>query len=120
MTTVGDVITTLSGLLSNPMRTFEDCVLAQAVADRINNSWTLVACPMADDPTASGATTVLRPRVERLAAPSVEGAASRLVARPIVHSPEELAAAEAARAAAPSVIKLRLARPDIAPVPAGR
>lgn len=44
-TTVGDVADFIDGLLSNPGRTFEDCVLAQAIADRINNGETLVNCP---------------------------------------------------------------------------
>ena len=44
-TTVGDVVVVIDALLSNPDRTFEDCVHAQAFADRINNGLTLVPCP---------------------------------------------------------------------------
>ena len=43
--TVGEVADVIDFLLSNPDRTFEDCVLAQAIADRINNGLTLVDCP---------------------------------------------------------------------------
>ena len=44
-TTVGEAADFIDVLLSNPGRAFEDCVLAQAIADRINNGLTLVACP---------------------------------------------------------------------------
>ena len=44
-TTVGDVVMVIDELLSNSLRTFEDCVHAQAFADRINNGLTLVPCP---------------------------------------------------------------------------
>jgi len=44
-TTVGEAADFIDGLLSDPDRTFEDCVLAQAIADRINNGLTLVSCP---------------------------------------------------------------------------
>lgn len=44
-TTVGEVIDLIDGLLSNAGRTFDDCVLAQSLADSINNSLTLVPCP---------------------------------------------------------------------------
>ena len=44
-TTVGDAASFIDGLLSNAGRTFEDCVLAQAIADLINNGATLVDCP---------------------------------------------------------------------------
>ena len=44
-TTVGDVVMVIDELLSNSLRTFEDCVYAQAFADRINNGLTLVPCP---------------------------------------------------------------------------
>ena len=43
-TTVGDAVAFIDGLLSNPNRTFEDCVLAQAIADAINNGLSLVSC----------------------------------------------------------------------------
>jgi hypothetical protein len=42
-TTVGDVIDVIDALLSGDP-TFDDCVLAQSVADRINNGDTLVPC----------------------------------------------------------------------------
>jgi hypothetical protein len=38
----GDVTEWLDGLLSDPNRTFQQCVRAQAVADRFNNGETLV------------------------------------------------------------------------------
>jgi hypothetical protein len=40
--TVGDVIVLIDGLLSNGDRSRQDCVFAQAVADRINNGQTLL------------------------------------------------------------------------------
>jgi hypothetical protein len=43
-TTVGEALSSIDGLLSNPGRDIDDCVLAQAIADRINNSKTLVDC----------------------------------------------------------------------------
>ena len=43
--TVGDAVAIIDGLLSNPARTFEDCVLAQAIAAAINEGLTLVDCP---------------------------------------------------------------------------
>jgi hypothetical protein len=52
-TTVGEALSFIDGLLSNPAgsqkeairgRDIDDCVLAQAIADRINNSKTLVDC----------------------------------------------------------------------------
>lgn len=44
-TTVGDAVDFIDALLSNPARTFADCVLAQSIADDINNGLTLVGCP---------------------------------------------------------------------------
>ena len=44
-TTVGEQADLIDGLLSNPARTREDCVLAQEIADQINNGTGLVACP---------------------------------------------------------------------------
>lgn len=44
-TTVGDAATFIDNLLSDPGRTFFDCVLAQAIADRLNNGVSLVDCP---------------------------------------------------------------------------
>ena len=43
-TTVWDVVELIDLLLSNPIRTFEACVLAQAIADAINSGLTLVPC----------------------------------------------------------------------------
>ena len=43
--TVGEAADFIDELLSNPNRTFDDCVLAQAIADDINNGLTLVDCP---------------------------------------------------------------------------
>lgn len=42
--TVGEAMEFVDNLLSSPDRTFKDCVLAQAIADRINNGTTLVDC----------------------------------------------------------------------------
>ncbi len=42
-TTVGEAAEFIDALLSNP--TFDNCVLAQAIADDINNGLTLVVCP---------------------------------------------------------------------------
>ena len=44
-TTVGEVVDLIDLLLSDPERDFDDCVLAQAIADAINNGLTLVDCP---------------------------------------------------------------------------
>ena len=43
--TVGEAADFIDELLSNPDRTFDDCVLAQAIADDINNGVSLVDCP---------------------------------------------------------------------------
>ena len=42
MVTIQDAVDTIDELLSNPARTFDDCVLAQSIADGINNGATLV------------------------------------------------------------------------------
>ena len=42
--TVGEALSLADGLLASPGRSFDDCVLAQAIADRINNGATLVDC----------------------------------------------------------------------------
>ena len=44
-TTVGEVADFIDGVLSDPGPTFQDCVVSQAIADRINNGDTLVDCP---------------------------------------------------------------------------
>ena len=43
--TVGRAFALLDALLANPNRSRRDCVLVQAVADRLNEGTTLVACP---------------------------------------------------------------------------
>ncbi len=43
--TVGEAADFIDELLSNPGRTFDDCELAQAIADDINNGVSLVSCP---------------------------------------------------------------------------
>lgn len=43
--TVGNVVDFIDFLLSNPDRTFDDCVLAQSIAAAINEGLTLVDCP---------------------------------------------------------------------------
>ena len=43
--TVGEAADFIDELLSNPDRTFDDCQLAQAIADDINNGVSLVDCP---------------------------------------------------------------------------
>jgi hypothetical protein len=124
MTTVGEVIATLSELLAEPDRTFEDCVLAQALADRINNGWTLVECPAEEveevEGMVMGAAASLRRQQERLASPATAGASSPLLSRPLVRSCDEIRAAEAASVAGPSTLDRKLGRPDVAPVPPGR
>ena len=42
--TVRDAIDVIDVLLSNPERTFKDCVLAQSIADALNNGLSLVDC----------------------------------------------------------------------------
>ncbi len=44
-TTAGEAVAFADGLLSSPGRSFDDCVSAQAIADRINNGATPVDCP---------------------------------------------------------------------------
>ncbi len=44
-TTVGEAIDFIDMLLSDPGRTFQDCVLAQSIADALNNGLSLVDCP---------------------------------------------------------------------------
>lgn len=51
-TTVGEALAFIGALLASPDRTFEDCVLAQAVAVRINEGTSLAECPE-EDPSAS-------------------------------------------------------------------
>ena len=43
--TVGDAIDLIDDLLSNANRTFDDCVVAQSIADAINDDVSLVDCP---------------------------------------------------------------------------
>ncbi len=43
--TVGEAVNFIDGLLSDPDRTVEGCMLAQGIADDINNGLTLVDCP---------------------------------------------------------------------------
>jgi hypothetical protein len=43
--TVGEVVEFIDGLLSSPDRTFWDCVIAQSIADHLNNGVGLVDCP---------------------------------------------------------------------------
>lgn len=62
-TTVGEALELVDGLLANPERTFDDCVLAQAIADRLDNGETLVDCDAESvfvDGFESGDTTVWR------------------------------------------------------------